>query len=535
MKKAYLYSRVSTQSQADNGKGIERQIEQAKQFLKNYPEYTIANDIFTDAASGYSGANLDENAGLGSFIRSAENSEIPKGSLLVLESPDRLSRLGIKKGQRIFDRIMACGIDIALVRFGIILKHDDDNDFTGSLIVSIGLYLGHLESNQKSERINFTLQKKKATASSGGEKYSGKAPAWLKLSKDKLKFNEVPEKANAVRLMFKLRGEGYSYGQIEAEMNKRNIPPFTGRAKRWYEASITKLLHYRQVLGECQFYKLKTISGKKTRVPDGKVIRGYYPQIVSNDLFYKVQATFREKKSGKISQYKNLFSGLTRCSCGAVRNYSKPNPKRDLVYLRCRNYICKPKLCDLKGLPYEPIEKILIQTFNVLDYSKLNDSYDDKALLSMQARVGKSQEDIDTLTNSITNFDNPDLLASLLPKLAAMQQNHNILLDVLSELHYQVPVATGTVKGLSVNTEDERTIYNNFISQHVNKIVTMTDKVIIHFKHRKPMTVYYDLKYEASNLVNIMKLTAGEDYIITEYQEINPKSIQATGSKRKDK
>jgi len=102
-----------------------------------------------------------------------------------------------------------------------------------------------------------------------------------------------------------------------------------------------------------------------------------------------------------------------------------------------------------------------------------------------------------------------------------MQQNHNILLDELSELHYQVPVATGAVKGLSVNTESERTIYNNFISQHVNKIVTLTDKVIIHFKHRKPKTVYYDLKNEAEGLVEIMKASAGEDYIVTEYQEID--------------
>ncbi|PKG80708.1 hypothetical protein CXF85_21560 [Colwellia sp. 75C3] len=255
MKKAYLYSRVSTVTQSEQGEGITRQIDNAKTFLKNYPEYIIANDVFTDAASGFSGANLEENAGLGSFIKAAERGDIPKGSLLVIESPDRLSRLGIKKGQRIFDRIMECGIDIALVRFGIILKHDDENDSTGSLIVAVGLYLGNLESQQKSERINFSLQKKKVVAA-GGEKYSGRSPAWLKLSKDRMNFELVPDNVEAVRLMFNLRATGSSFGQIEAELNKRKIKPFTSKALRWYEASISKILHYRQVLGEQQFYKI---------------------------------------------------------------------------------------------------------------------------------------------------------------------------------------------------------------------------------------------------------------------------------------
>lgn len=521
MKKAYLYSRVSSVLQSEQGEGITRQIENAKTFLKNYPEYIIANDVFTDAASGFSGANLEENAGLGSFIKAAERGDIPKGSLLVIESPDRLSRLGIKKGQRIFDRIMECGIDIALVRFGIILKHDDENDFTGSLIVAVGLYLGNLESQQKSERINFSLQKKKVDAAAGGEKYSGRSPAWLKLSKDRMSFELIPDNVEAVRLMFNLRATGSSFGQIEAELNKRKIKPFTNKALRWYEASISKILHYSQVLGEHQFYKMETVDGKKIRVKDGEVIQNYFPQIISEDLFYQVQAKFREKKSGKISQYKNLFSTLTRCECGASRSYAKPNPNRDLVYLRCKNYLAKPKLCELKGIQYPPVERVLISTFNLLDYSKLNDDYDDADLVHKQASVEKSQQDLDQLTHAVANFEDPTLLNSLLPKLARMQHEHNLLLDELSELQHQVPAVTTSAKDLSVETEGERTQYNNFIRQHVDKIVVAMDKVVIHFKHRKPMTVYYDLKDDIDNtLADVMKVSAGADYIITEFKKI---------------
>ena len=90
----------------------------------------------------------------------AEEGWIPEGSMLVVESPERLSRIGVTKGRALFDRITACKIDIALVRFGTIIRHNDENDFTSALIVAIGLYLGHLafglspQTNSTPESIN---------------------------------------------------------------------------------------------------------------------------------------------------------------------------------------------------------------------------------------------------------------------------------------------------------------------------------------------------------------------------------------------
>jgi len=501
MKKAFLYSRVSSAIQSERGEGIARQIENAKAFLKNFPEYIIANDVFTDTKSGFNGANLDESAGLGTFIKSAEQGNIPRDSLLVIEAPDRLSRLGIKKGQKIFDRIMACGIDIALVRFGIILRHGDENDFTGSLIVSVGLYLGNLESAQKSERIRFTLNRHKQESIKGGRKYSGKVPSWLELAEDKMSFGFVPDQVEAVKLMFNMRAKGASFGKIEAELNKQGFKPVKKKKEtRWYEATVARILKYRQVIGEQQVHEMQTIDGKKKRVPIGDPIKNYYPPIIEEDLFYKVQASFREKRTGRIAQFKNLFSYLTKCECGSSRSYAKPNKT---AYLRCRDYIAKPRLCNHESLYYEPVEKVLLQAFRMLDYSKLNDSYDGKALIALQSKVEKSQQSIDTLASSIDSFDNPDSLVGLLPKLATRQTNHNLLLEDLAKLQNEVPIATGSAKDLAVETEEERMIFNNFISQHVKNIVVMDKQLEIHFKHRKSITLSYS-KHETSESLEML-------------------------------
>ena len=89
----------------------------------------------------------------------------------------------------------------------------------------------------------------------------------------------------------------------------------TGRlAKKWYGSYIHKMLHNRSVLGD---YELNLPDDPKGI----EVIKGYYPQIVSDDLFYSVQNARRDRdvnKGGRGAGRKgkhlsNLFSGFAYC------------------------------------------------------------------------------------------------------------------------------------------------------------------------------------------------------------------------------
>ncbi|WP_226661129.1 recombinase family protein [Microbulbifer aggregans] len=138
-----------------------------------------------------SGANRLENAGLEQFLQACRVGRVAPGSLLVVEAPDRLSRLGIREGQKLVNEIFSHGVDIGLVRFGLVLYADDGNNLS-DLIATIGFYLGVLESDQKSERIRKSIEKSRDTAVSGGEKRTQVAPAWLKLSEDRKEFIPIP-------------------------------------------------------------------------------------------------------------------------------------------------------------------------------------------------------------------------------------------------------------------------------------------------------------------------------------------------------
>ena len=97
--KAYSYLRFSTPEQS-KGDSKRRQIEGAE-------EYAKANGLVLDeklrdeGISAYSGANRDKGA-LGGFLKKVEKGLIPTGSVLIVESLDRLSRENVMA--RIFEK-----------------------------------------------------------------------------------------------------------------------------------------------------------------------------------------------------------------------------------------------------------------------------------------------------------------------------------------------------------------------------------------------------------------------------------------------
>src|ERR1700728_3820403 len=109
MPKAYSYVRWSTPEQARGGT-LERQ-------LKLSREYAARNNLELDESyidpgvSAYRGKNRFEGA-LANFTKHVESGRIPKGSCLLVESLDRLSRDKVLKALSLFISIIEAGITI---------------------------------------------------------------------------------------------------------------------------------------------------------------------------------------------------------------------------------------------------------------------------------------------------------------------------------------------------------------------------------------------------------------------------------------
>ena len=121
-RKAYIYSRVSKGTQT-KGDGLRRQVESATKFVEmenatnrssGRHTYVFEDNLITDRGlSAYKGLNTEANAGLGAFIEAAKNGDIVRGSLLVVEAIDRVSRLPADEARKLFGMFKTYGIDVA--------------------------------------------------------------------------------------------------------------------------------------------------------------------------------------------------------------------------------------------------------------------------------------------------------------------------------------------------------------------------------------------------------------------------------------
>ena len=117
MTKAYSYFRFSTARQK-SGSSIARQMEKSSEYAKSHNlELDTELDMSDEGISGYKSKNLYEGR-LGEFICAVENGIVKKGSYLLIENMDRLSR----------DRVeVALGTFLSILKLGIIIVTLKDN------------------------------------------------------------------------------------------------------------------------------------------------------------------------------------------------------------------------------------------------------------------------------------------------------------------------------------------------------------------------------------------------------------------------
>src|ERR1041385_5155470 len=89
---AFSYVRFSTPEQL-KGDSLRRQTEAAAEWCKRSGATLDTSTTYRDlGASAFKGAHRSDKAALGAFLKLAEAGRIPKGSFLIIENLDRLSR-----------------------------------------------------------------------------------------------------------------------------------------------------------------------------------------------------------------------------------------------------------------------------------------------------------------------------------------------------------------------------------------------------------------------------------------------------------
>src|SRR5437879_3808921 len=113
MKTAYSYQRFSSIKQK-NSDSIHRQTTGAEGFCKQFG-LTLADTFTDEGVSGFKGKNFSNESALSAFLKLVEDGTIETGSVLIVESMDRLSRQSILPCLSKFIDIINSGVSIGVI------------------------------------------------------------------------------------------------------------------------------------------------------------------------------------------------------------------------------------------------------------------------------------------------------------------------------------------------------------------------------------------------------------------------------------
>jgi DNA invertase Pin-like site-specific DNA recombinase len=325
---AYSYVRFSSPEQA-KGDSLRRQTELAAAYCKR--RGWRLDDTLTLRDLGVSSFR-GENAlvgNLGEFLKAVARKTIRPGSVLIVESIDRISRQGIDEGYDVIKRILKAGVVLVTLaperEFGVEAVKSLSK---GALEIMLILERAAEESEMKAHRSREAWADKRKAAAEKGGIITRRLPAWVADRNGRLEL--IPDKAQAVRRIFDLAIAGYGTLRIVKRLQEDGVPPLSG-GDHWSRSYVALILRDRRAAGEFR-------PRDRNRKVAGEAIADYYPAVVSRDEFDLARdgVVHDRRRPGRVGACVNLFAGLLRDARdgGAYYAVSRPNkgfPSRVLL------------------------------------------------------------------------------------------------------------------------------------------------------------------------------------------------------------
>jgi len=357
---AYSYVRFSTVAQL-KGDSLRRQVEACEEYCasKGLELHPVSyRDL---GVSAFKRRNIEKGA-LAAFITAVKTGKVAKGSYLIIEQFDRLTRA---------DADVALKLLLDLVHSGITVVTLDQPDHpwtkasikeTHKLMLAIVfMSRANNESVAKSDRLKSFWKQRKADAATTRKLVTSECPRWLKANQDKTGFVVLEDRAASIRKVFEMRIGGYGITHIVRRANQEGWPapgkPSVRKSGEsvedferrkvstplWHTSTVGRLLKNRALLGEYQPHGYAS-EEDETRIPIGQPVAGYYPAILDETTFLRAQA--KTQRSGRFpgrrdASLKNWLQGLLLCTCGHsfVRKNkdSRAQPEYARYYCTARN------------------------------------------------------------------------------------------------------------------------------------------------------------------------------------------------------
>jgi DNA invertase Pin-like site-specific DNA recombinase len=447
--KVFSYSRFSRPEQAQ-GDSLRRQKALAEQYAKDHGLELDRSLKADEGLSAFSGANL-KRGHLGVFIEKVRAGKVPRGSTLLVESLDRLSREDVLEAMPMFMNIIKLGVRVVTLCDNQSYDEASIRANPMSLMMSLLTFVrANEESGTKAKRLKAAWHNKRQ--GTGSVKLTSKCPAWLRLSADKTKFECIPDRVATVQQLFKLAKEGRGNSDLARMLNQQGVDPWGEGGRKayvWHTSYIQKMLTNRAVLGEFQPHS--KIDGRRT--PTGELISGYFPAIIPENEFTEVQyrRVARKSSGGRRawdadnSEFRiaNLFTHFGYCGrCGAPLHYvNKGKGRKGGSYLLCARAI-RGADCKYRSVRYARFEQVVLTYLRELDWGRLSATarQDENELAairvqmeSFSAQISKNKKTIVLMVEGMADSGaKPQAIIAKIGELEEQNAAHEAELKLLS-------------------------------------------------------------------------------------------------------
>jgi len=338
---AYSYERCSSTKQID-GDTERRQWDENKACAEQFG-FELSDERFFDAGvSAYRGLNFEAN--LGRILE-----RIQPGQGVIFNDMDRFSRQNWKTAVDFLERFLTKGVVVMTSRNRQQITLESFRKDPGSFLpVIMASHIGHAEDAKKAYYVKKAWETKRAEIRAGMA-IRQRLPGWLKHEKTvvggKIVLGKVivnKGKAEIVREIFRLTLKGWSRRRIAKDFNARRVPSVSGQVNHWNAQSILAcIVRNPAVIGD---YRMRET---------GEVIKGIFPRVVSDEVFYSANASATGQKKQTTAQVaNNLATGLIRCpGCGGNMRLNRNHQHGKVYsYLVCScqfmgksNCSCRPR------------------------------------------------------------------------------------------------------------------------------------------------------------------------------------------------
>ncbi len=472
-KRVFVYLRVSTDTQAEEGYSLSEQEERLRKYCEAMGWVLVK--IYTDG--GFTGANMDRPA-LQEMIKAIEKGE---ADIVLVDKLDRLSR-------SLFDTLYLIQRVFTPNEVSFVSRAEAFETSTpfGRAMVSILAVFAELERERLKER---TADGRKGRAKEGKWK-GGPTPTGYRYNSDTGYLEILPYEAEQVRMVIEMFNNRTPVYTIMQRMNAKGYRTQHGD---WTEGTIKQIVSSRLYLGEMKW--------------KGEWVQGGHDPINTIEAWERSQLIFaeREKKNEKYRpgrRYASPLAGLIRCGvCGAKYHCKTHNPNKDgtprryyMCYSRaktdkcmivdpnCRNKNYRDR--DLEKIIFTEIRKLkseplyIEQLRNSVDYSVIIEAAE-KRIKELESQLSKIM-DLYTIGGIDLNTvkEKAEKLSNEKKALEAELEEHKGL--AMSQLDRQEVVDLVDLFEEAVASGDNAQI-NNVIADIIEYIEIENENIKIHW------------------------------------------------------